>query len=63
MRLALQAIGETVLVPGNWHPCEPIALRGMVKAIREMDQELAALRKDNERLEAALLKAIGSGSK
>ncbi len=39
MRQTLQAIGETVLCPGNWHPTEPVACRGMVAAVRELERE------------------------
>ena len=39
MRQALQSLGEQLLVPGNWSPLDAIALRGMVKAARETEQE------------------------
>jgi len=46
MRMALEAIGEAVLVPGNWHPCEQMALNGMIAAARERETDLRQARAD-----------------
>jgi hypothetical protein len=44
MRLALQSLGEQLLVPGNWHPTEAIACRGIVKAANDLEHDLANAR-------------------
>lgn len=59
MRVTLEALGEQLLVPGNWHPTEPIACRGIVAAARAMERERdearALLRNIHENTGAALL--------
>ena len=40
------AVGDVVLVSGNWRPSDQIAHNGIVAAVVQMDRELTSLRRD-----------------